>query len=53
MRYLETKVRRLWFDQLTPGDKMIITPSPTSSLNYIIGAVAELSEVESRMTRTA
>lgn len=52
MRYFETKLRGLWFDQLTSSDKMIIEPSPASSLYHIIGAVAELSEVELRMTRT-
>jgi mannose/cellobiose epimerase-like protein (N-acyl-D-glucosamine 2-epimerase family) len=51
MRYFETKVRGLWFDQLNPDDEMIIEPSPASSLYHILGAVAELSKVESRMTR--
>jgi mannose/cellobiose epimerase-like protein (N-acyl-D-glucosamine 2-epimerase family) len=51
IRYFETKLRGLWYDQFTPSDKMIIEPSPASSLYHIIGAVAELSEVESRLTR--
>lgn len=50
LRYFETKLRGLWFDQLTPSDKMIMEPSPASSLYHIVGAVAELSEVGSRMT---
>jgi mannose/cellobiose epimerase-like protein (N-acyl-D-glucosamine 2-epimerase family) len=48
MKYFATRVRGLWFDQLTPADVMIVEPAPASSLYHIVGAIMELSKIESR-----
>ena len=49
VKYFESPRPGLWFDTLGLDNKMVVEPSPASSLYHIVGAVAELSEVMSRI----
>lgn len=42
MRYLDTEVPGLWFDELLPDGKFRVTPAPASTLYHLIGAVEAL-----------
>jgi mannose-6-phosphate isomerase len=42
MRYLDTPLAGLWYDQLTPEDRFIDQPAPASSFYHIVCAIAEL-----------
>jgi mannose/cellobiose epimerase-like protein (N-acyl-D-glucosamine 2-epimerase family) len=42
LRYLNTDVRGLWYDRLTPEGTFIREPAPASSFYHIVAAIAEL-----------
>jgi mannose/cellobiose epimerase-like protein (N-acyl-D-glucosamine 2-epimerase family) len=42
LRYLNTDVRGLWHDRLTPEGTFIPEPAPASSFYHIVAAIAEL-----------
>jgi mannose/cellobiose epimerase-like protein (N-acyl-D-glucosamine 2-epimerase family) len=43
LRYLETDVRGLWYDRLTPDGSFIREPAPASSFYHIVAAISELT----------
>jgi mannose-6-phosphate isomerase len=45
LRFLETPVAGLWFDQLTAGNQFVQEPARATSLYHIVEAVAELTQV--------
>ena len=42
MKYLDTEVPGLWFDEQLPGGQFRVTPAPASTLYPLIGAVEAL-----------
>ena len=44
MRYLNTPVKGLWLDVITPDGKLIDAPSPASSFYHLVAAIAQLDE---------
>jgi len=44
IRYLNTPIKGLWLDVITPEGKLIDAPSPASSFYHLIAAIAQLDE---------
>ncbi len=45
LRYFETKVPGLWYDQLLPSGEFVEGPVPAGNLYHIVGAIEELDNL--------